>query len=148
MFLVPTLGVMDAMHEERARQMSPQGRKAFEDLLAQVRETVQLAKSLGVKIASGYDAGNVDHQGKNVEELVSLTKSGLTPAEGIRAATATAAELLSWQDRVGAIEPGKYADLIAVQGDPLTDITLLRQVKFVMKGGVSVLDTFHTAPTN
>jgi len=67
----------------------------------------------------------------------------LTPMEAIQAATATAAELLGWQDRVGAIETGKYADLIAVDGDPLADISVLKQVKFVMKGGVVVKDGFH-----
>lgn len=141
-FLVPTVGVMDAMYDEQAAKFSPQGRKSFEEYLQGIQQTVQLAKLLGVKIVSGYDAGNVDHQGKNVEELVSLTKRGFTPLETIRAATVTCAELLSWQDRIGAIEPGKYADLIAVQGDPLSDITVLRQVKFVMKGGTIVVNTF------
>jgi imidazolonepropionase-like amidohydrolase len=147
-FLVPTVGVIDAMYAERASQMTPERRKGFDDFRQEIQQAAQLAKSLGVKIASGYDAGSAAHQGHNAEELISLTKRGLTPAEAIRAATTTAAELLTWQDRVGAIEPGKYADLIAVQGDPLTDITILRQVKFVMKDGVPVLDTFHTTPSD
>jgi|SRR5579872_855386 len=147
-FLVPTVGVIDATYAERASQMTPERRKGFDDFLQEIQQSVQLAKSLGVKIASGYDAGSAAHQGKNAEELISLTKRGLTPAEAIRAATATAAELLTWQDRIGAIEPGKYADLIAVQGDPLADITILRQVKFVMKAGIPMLDTFHTPPSN
>jgi imidazolonepropionase-like amidohydrolase len=100
-----------------------------------------------VKITSGYDAGSAERQGKNAEELISLTKRGLTPLEAIRAATTTAAELLEEQDHIGAIEHGKLADLIAVQGDPLTDITILRQVKFVIKGGGVVVDAFHT-PVN
>jgi imidazolonepropionase-like amidohydrolase len=143
-FLVPTVGVIDAIYAERGPQFTPAQRKGFDDFLQEIQQAVQLAKSLGVKIASGYDAGSAAHQGKNAEELISLTKRGLTPAEAIRAATATAAELLTWQDRVGAIEPGKYADLIAVQGDPLTDITILRQVKFVMKAGIPVVDTLDT----
>ncbi len=147
-FLVPTVGVIDAMYAERASQMTPERRKDFDDFRQEILQSVQLAKSLGVKIASGYDAGSAAHQGKNAEELISLTKRGLTPAEAIRAATATAAELLTWQDRVGAIEPGKYADLIAVQGDPLTDITILRQVKFVMKAGIPIVDGLHTPPSN
>ena len=142
-FLVPTVGVIDAMYAERSAKFSPEGRKRFEDYLQEIQQGLQLAESLGVKIASGYDAGNVDHQGKNAEELVSLTRRGLTPLEAIRAATVAAAELLAWQERVGAIEAGKYGDLIAVQGDPLSDITVLRQVKFVMKGGIVVVDTFH-----
>jgi imidazolonepropionase-like amidohydrolase len=147
-FLVPTVGGIDAMYAEHAPQWTTAQRKGFEGFLEEIQQAVQLAKSLGVKIASGYDAGSAAHQGHNAEELISLTKRGLTPAEAIRAATATAAELLTWQDRIGAIEPGKYADLIAVQGDPLADITILRQVKFVMKAGVPIVDAFHTPPTN
>lgn len=145
-FLVPTVGVIDAMYAERASQMTPERRKGFDDFLQGIQQAVQLAKSLGVKIANGYDAGSARRQGQNAEELISLAKRGLTPLEAIRAATTTAAELLTWQDQVGAIEPGKYADLIAVQGDPLTDITVLRQVQFVMKSGVCVLDAFHSVP--
>ncbi|HYL64801.1 MAG TPA: amidohydrolase family protein [Candidatus Methylomirabilis sp.] len=147
-FLVPTVGVMDAMYAENAPKMSPDRRKDFDGFMQEIQQAVQLAKSLGVKIASGYDAGSARLQGHNAEELISLTKRGLTSLEALRAATTTAAELLSWQDRVGAIEPGKYADLIAVQGDPLADITVLRQVQFVMKAGVPVLDTFHAPPSN
>jgi imidazolonepropionase-like amidohydrolase len=62
----------------------------------------------------------------------------LTPIEAIRAATTTAAELMGWQDKVGSIEASKFADLIAVTGDPLADITALERVQFVMKGGVVV----------
>jgi imidazolonepropionase-like amidohydrolase len=64
----------------------------------------------------------------------------MPPLEAIRAATLNAAELMGWQDRVGAIEAGKYADLIAVEGDPLADIAVLQQVKFVMKGGAVLKD--------
>ena len=59
----------------------------------------------------------------------------MTPVQAIRAATSVAAELMGWQDRVGSIEPGKFADFVAVSGDPLSDITELERVKFVMKGG-------------
>jgi imidazolonepropionase-like amidohydrolase len=72
--------------------------------------------------------------------LVGLVRRGLSPAEAIRAATITAAELMGWQDRVGAVEAGKFADLIAVDGDPLADVTVLLQVKFVMKNGKVVKD--------
>lgn len=95
----------------------------------------------GVKIASGFDASSPDRQGKNAVELLAMTKRGMPPLEVIRAATTNAAELIGWQDRVGALEPGKYADLIAVEGDPLNDITVLQHVRFVMKGGSVVKDT-------
>jgi imidazolonepropionase-like amidohydrolase len=72
--------------------------------------------------------------------LVALNRRGMPPLEAIRAATVNAAELLGWQDRIGAVEAGKYADLIALEGDPLADITVLRQVKFVMKAGTIARD--------
>jgi imidazolonepropionase-like amidohydrolase len=71
---------------------------------------------------------------------VTAVELGLPPIEAIRAATINAADLMGWQDRVGALEPGKLADLIAVDGDPLADITVLQNVKFVMKGGAVVKD--------
>ena len=67
--------------------------------------------------------------------MVSLHKAGMSSLDVIRAITTNAAELLGWQDRVGGIEPGKFADLIAVSGDPIADITELERVRFVMKGG-------------
>jgi imidazolonepropionase-like amidohydrolase len=67
-----------------------------------------------------------------------MVRHGMSPLEAIQAATLHAAELLGWADRVGALEPGKFADLIAVAGDPLADVTLLERVGFVMKGGAVV----------
>jgi imidazolonepropionase-like amidohydrolase len=64
-----------------------------------------------------------------------MTKRGLTPLEALRAATSSAADLMDWSDDIGAVDAGKFADLIAVQGDPIADITILQHVKFVMKGG-------------
>jgi imidazolonepropionase-like amidohydrolase len=101
-------------------------------------EAIRQASNLGVKIASGSDPGSAGDHGRNAEELVSLVKRGLQPLEVLRAATVNASELLGLQDRVGTIEAGKSADLIAVEGDPLVDIALLRDVKFVMKEGVVV----------
>ena len=64
-----------------------------------------------------------------------MTRRGLTALEAIRAATVSAADLMGWTDDVGSVDAGKFADLIAVQGDPTVDITVLQRVKFVMKGG-------------
>ena len=64
-----------------------------------------------------------------------MVKFGMTPVQAIRAATSEGAQLMGWQDRVGAVEAGKFADLVAVEGDPIADITELERVKFVMKGG-------------
>src|SRR5208282_5155604 len=134
-FLVPTVGGPDASFERaRNEPATSKRRQRLEALMQSIQQTIQQAMKLGVKIASGFDAGSAARQGRNADELVALTKHGMPPVEAIRAATLNAAELMSWQDRVGALEPGKYADLIAVDGDPLSDIAILQQVKFVMKG--------------
>ncbi len=95
-----------------------------------------MAMRLGVKIAAGFDAAEAEGQGKNANELVALSKRGMPTLEAIRAATVNAAELMGWEDKVGALESGHYADVIAVDGDPLADITQLQHVTFVMKGGI------------
>ncbi len=95
------------------------------------------AIAAGVKLAFGTDAGVYPH-GQNAHQFHSLLELGLTPAQVIRMATASAADLIGWSDRVGTLTPGHYADLIAVDGDPLTDVTELERVRFVMKGGVVV----------
>lgn len=143
-YLVPTIAGIDASVEKHKNDPESERRTRiqayFGELLPAIQHAVQQAMGLGVKIAMGYDAGGPDRQGKNAKELVAMTKRGMAPLEAIRAATVNAAELLSWQDRVGAVEPGKYADIIAVEGDPLSDVSILQQVKFVMKGGTIVKD--------
>lgn len=95
------------------------------------------AIAAGVKLAFGTDAGVYPH-GQNAHQFHSLLSLGLTPMQVIRMATANAANLLGWQDRVGTVAPGRFADLIAVDGDPLADVTELERVRFVMKGGAVV----------
>jgi imidazolonepropionase-like amidohydrolase len=95
------------------------------------------AIAAGVKLAFGTDAGVYPH-GQNAHQFKSLLELGLTPAQVIRMATVNAADLLGWSDRIGTLTPGHYADLIAVDGDPLTDVSELERVRFVMKGGVVV----------
>ena len=91
-------------------------------------------KGLKVMFGSGVDGGAYAHgtQGRDFEWLV---KHGLTPAAAIQTATSVNSQVLGWQDRIGSLEKGKYADIVAVSGDPLQDITELQRVKFVMKGG-------------
>jgi imidazolonepropionase-like amidohydrolase len=89
----------------------------------------------GVRIAMGSDSSVLPH-GENAKEIVWMARHGMTPLQALRAATTGGAELMGWSDRVGAIEPGTLADLVALDGDPLSDITAVERVRFVMKGGV------------
>lgn len=97
----------------------------------------QKALKKNIKIALGTDAGGFDWKQLNeAEEFVYYANYGMTPMQAIRAGTSVPAELLGWSDEAGTIESNKWADIVAVSGDPLRDITELKRVKFVMKGGV------------
>jgi len=111
------------------------------DVMRKLRETTDVqregftkAVEAGVRIAFGTDSGTYPH-GMNAHQFATMVKLGMTPIEAIRSATVVAAELLGWRDRVGAIEPGLFADLVAVRGDVLSDVGLLTDVDVVMKGG-------------
>ena len=86
-------------------------------------------------VGSGVDGATFAHGTQGLEFEALAKRGGLTPAEAIRAGTMTNAEALGWQDQIGSIDKGKFADLIAVFGDPLADITELQRVKVVIKGG-------------
>src|SRR3954469_24120430 len=103
------------------------------------RDNWAKAVKAGVRVAFGTDAGIYPH-GDNAKQFVWMVRLGLSPARSILAATAWAAELLDRQKDVGTVQVGRYADLIAVPGDPLKDIRVLEQVPFVMKGGLIVKD--------
>ncbi len=97
----------------------------------------QKALKKSVKIVLGTDAGGFEWRDLNqAEEFKYYVEYGMTPMQAIRTGTSEAAELLGWSDKMGTVEPGKWADLVAVSGDPLKDITELEKVTFVMKGGV------------
>jgi imidazolonepropionase-like amidohydrolase len=98
------------------------------------RENFAKAVEAGVRIAFGTDSGIYPH-GMNAKNLAFHVRFGQTPMEAIRSATVVSAELLGWEDRVGSLAPGRSADLIAVDGDPLDDVTVLEDIPFVMKGG-------------
>ena len=104
------------------------------------RDSFARAVKAGVRMAFGTDAGVYPH-GNNARQFAVMVRYGMTPMQAIRAATLDAAELLGWKAKVGSIEPGKLADLIAVRGDPLADIRSLQDVGFVMKGGTVVKNT-------
>jgi imidazolonepropionase-like amidohydrolase len=99
----------------------------------------QLALTKGVKIVFGTDAGGFDWRDLNeAKEFAYYVNYGMTPMQAIRTATVTASELLGWPDKMGTVEAGKWADIVAVSGDPVKDVTELERVGFVMKGGVVV----------
>ena len=127
-YLVPTLY---HYQEDRERDMKKYGGHS----VAEVSErSFSKAVKQGVKIAFGSGVGPFPH-GTQTKEFAYMVKFGMTPVQAIQSATMVAAQLMGWQDRVGSIEAGKFADLVAVQGDPTTDITELERVRFVMKGG-------------
>jgi imidazolonepropionase-like amidohydrolase len=104
---------------------------------AQYDKNMKRAIARGVTIGFGTDAAVCPH-GSNADSLVSFVELGMTPAQALRAATSVDAKLLGVDDKLGAIERGKLADLVAVSGDPLADIKRTRDVRLVMKGGVIV----------
>ena len=95
------------------------------------------AYAAGVKIAFGTDSG-VSNHGENAREFGYMVEAGMPPIEAILSATRSAADLVGAADRIGSLQPGRYADVIAVAGNPVADIAELRRVTFVMKGGVVV----------
>ena len=107
------------------------------------RESFERAQQAGIAIVFGSDAGVYPH-GDNAKQFPYMVKHGMTPMQAIQAATVNAARLLGWEDRVGALAPGRYADLVAVPGNPIENIHLLQEVAFVMKGGAIVRNEMAT----
>jgi len=130
-YYVPTIYVGEYVAQGRANA----GAKIWLDMIKVHADTFRRALNAGVKIAFGTDVGGFDWSIDPAVEFPFMVKYGMTPMQAIRAATASAAELLEMKNDVGSISQGKFADLIAVKGDPLKDITLLEKVDFVMKGG-------------
>ena len=131
-FYVPTIFVGEYVAQGRAAEGAPVWVK-----MIQIHEdTFRRAMKAGVKIAFGTDAGGFDWKVNPAKEFGSMVKFGMTPAQAIRSATVTAAELLGMKDSLGTIEAGKFADIVAVPGDPLADVSMMETVNFVMKGGV------------
>lgn len=133
--LVPTLYLSDwFMENYRKLGLTDDMVAKAKYVLPAARQNVARAFRAGVKVAFGTDAAVYPH-GLNAHEFAVMVKLGLTPLAAIQAATMNAGDLLGWSDRVGSLEPGHYADLVAVEGDPLKDVTVLENVKVVMKGG-------------
>ncbi len=127
----PTIYVTVFVAEGRAAAGSP----IWKEMVEIERKAFALALKSGVKIAYGTDAGGYDWTENQAKELSYMVKYGMTPMQAVQSATVVAAELLQAEKDLGAIEVGKYADIVAVSNDPLKDISELEHVKFVMKGG-------------
>lgn len=134
-YLVPTQYLADWMRENAAKiGLPPMYAEKMKAVTAVARQNVARAFRAGVKIAFGTDAAVYPH-GLNAHEFAVYVQMGMTPLQAIQTGTVNAADLLGWSDRIGAIEQGKFADMVAVNGDPTKDVTLLQKPVFVMKGG-------------
>jgi imidazolonepropionase-like amidohydrolase len=141
-YLVPTLYLADWFLENAERMhVPPELIAKGKEVMPAARKNIAHAFSSGVKVAFGTDAAVYPH-GLNAHEFAVMVKLGLTPLQSIQAATINAADLLGWSDKIGAVEAGKWGDIIAVDGDPLQDVTTLEHVKFVMKGGEVVKNEY------
>jgi imidazolonepropionase-like amidohydrolase len=128
---VPTLYVGEYVAEGRAAA----GATVWKDMVKVHQDTFRRALKSGVKIAFGTDAGGFSWDIDMAVQFPRMVELGMTPIQAIRSATLDAAELMGWQDKIGSIEAGKLADIVAVPGDPTKDIAALQKVNFVMKGG-------------
>jgi imidazolonepropionase-like amidohydrolase len=134
-YLVPTVYLEDWLTQNmKSLGLTANMMEKAKTVLPIAQKNESHAFKSGVKIAFGTDAAVYPH-GLNAHEFGKMVEMGLTPLESIQAATVNAADLLGWSDRVGTIEAGKFADLVAVNGDPLADVHVLESVRFVMKGG-------------
>jgi imidazolonepropionase-like amidohydrolase len=124
---VPTIFVGEYVAEGRGG--------VWPKMIAISEQTFQRALKSGVKIAFGTDVGGFSWDIDPAVQFKTMVKLGMTPAQALHSATVDGAELLGWQDRIGTLDPGKFADIIAVPSNPLDDITQMEKVNFVMKGG-------------
>jgi imidazolonepropionase-like amidohydrolase len=141
-YLVPTLYLGDWMIDNAAATHLPAPLLAkAQEVLPAARKNIAHAFASGVKVAFGTDAAVYPH-GLNAHEFAVMVKLGLSPLQAIQASTINAADLLGWTGKVGTLESGAWADIVAVDDDPLKDVTTLERVKFVMKGGEVVKNDY------
>jgi len=141
-YLVPTLYLIDWQRENAEKANLPEYTKRKMQMVSETAKTnARKAFEAGVKIGLGTDAAVYPH-GLNAHELAVYVSLGMSPLQAIQTATVNDADLLGWSDKIGTLEPGKWADVIAVDGDPLQDVTTLQHVKFVMKGGEVVKNEY------
>lgn len=141
-YLVPTLYLGDWFLENAQKTgVQPSMLAKAQQVVPEARKNIAHAFAAGVKVGFGTDAAVYPH-GLNAHEFAVMVKLGLTPLQAIQSATVNDADLLGWSDKIGVLEPYHYADIIAVDGDPLQDVTTLERVKFVMKGGEVVRNEY------
>jgi imidazolonepropionase-like amidohydrolase len=134
-FLVADIWFGDWILEQgKLHDWSPNVMRKTEETTDAQREGFEKCVKAGVTLAYGTDSGGYPH-GTVGRQFAYMVRYGMTPMQAIRSATVVASELLRREDRVGSLDPGKLADLIAVAGDPLEDVSELERVPFVMKGG-------------
>jgi imidazolonepropionase-like amidohydrolase len=134
-YLVPTVYLQHWMLENmQSIGMPAMYGVKMRQIIDVARKNLTHAFASGVKVAFGTDAAVYPH-GLNAHEFNEYVQMGMTPIQAIQTATVNAADLLGWSDRIGSIEPGKFADIVAVSGDPTKDVTVLEHPTFVMKGG-------------
>jgi len=136
-YLVPTMLVAQTVVDianTHPEQLNPSSAAKALAVAPRIRDNLARAYKSGVKIAFGTDQGLAPH-GTNAKEFALMVGAGMTPADAIWAATHNAADLIGGSKDVGSIQAGRYADIVAVSGDPLADVTELERVQFVMKGG-------------
>lgn len=131
-YYVPTIYVAESVAQGRAAAGGP----VWLDIVKVHQQTFRRAVEAGVKIAFGTDIGGYEWTVNPAIEFPLMVRDGMSPANAIKAATLDAAHLLRMADDIGSVEPGKYADLVALHGDPIADISRLQSIDFVMKGGV------------
>jgi imidazolonepropionase-like amidohydrolase len=142
-YLVPTQYLSDWMKENAEKIHLPEMyAEKMKTTTAVSRQNIGKAIRAGVKIAFGTDAAVYPH-GLNAHEFAVYVQEGMTPLQAIQTATVNAADLLGWSDRIGSLDEGKFADIVAVNGDPTKDVTLLQNPVMVMKGGVVVKQAGH-----
>ena len=133
-YLVPTAYLIDWV--QQYGHLPPLYQQKMKDVSAVEKQNAIKAIKAGVKVALGTDAAVYPH-GLNAHEVdVYVNQFGMSPLQGIQTGTINAADLMGWTDRAGTIEPGKWADIIAIDGDPLKDVKILQHVNFVMKSGI------------
>jgi len=138
-YLVPTMlvGFRVYVHAQtHPEDLNPSTVEKALSVVPVMQKNLHDAYAAGVKIAFGTDTFGMSNHGENAQEFALMVKSGMSPMDAILAATAGGSDLIGDAQDIGSVQPGRYADIIAIKGDPLEDVTRLEHVAFVMKGGV------------